>query len=344
MPQIMSVTEFQTLTKHKSGNLFKSRGRLFQIDKALEAWHAAANGFDEEMKLAAAYDLQKECKRWIKIKQSEKGKESTQSRMDVVLTLMQQSTECLHDLLNVFGLGRALDRFEGRKFSRGSHDFSRPLQGVYGHERTLYVGYGKKRAPSGTLFDGQLRSKKVKWRGPQFQDLTLSDYKKLDNLTQNRLNVLYLNKIQRLKYMAFPVKGLLCDSEDNPITTKIKRGEPYAMDRYGNLFVDDKGVLQMQHQVNHSTFNSGRDVICAGSISIREGLLKMIDNCSGHYKPSKEHLREAIMVLAEEGVNLTEAVATYLVPPSPGQTDWLTRTLPALEFLDNPDSLNYIEK
>ena len=344
MPQIMSITEFQTQTRHTSGDRFKSRGRLYQVDRALEAWHAAALGFDDEMKLAAAYALQKECKKWIKIKQSEKSKQSTQARMKVVLTLLQQSTECLDELVNAFGLSRAQNRFEERKFTRGSNDFSRPLQGVYRHERTLYLEHGKKRAPSGTLFDGQLKHEKVKWKGPHFQDLSLNQYKKLDKLTQSKLNVLYLNKIQRLKYMAFPVNGLLCDSEDNPITTKIKRGEPYAMDRYGNLFVDDRGVLQMQHQVNHSTFNSGREVICAGSISIREGLLKMIDNCSGHYKPTKEHLREAIIVLAEEGVNLTEAVATYLVPPAPGRTDWLTRTLPALEFLDNPDSLNYVQK
>jgi hypothetical protein len=56
----------------------------------------------------------------------------------------------------------------------------------------------------------------------------------------------------------------------------------------------------------HSSYMAGRDVLCAGRIFVRQGMLVGIDNASGHYKPSADHLRRAIRELDRQGVDLEE--------------------------------------
>jgi hypothetical protein len=56
----------------------------------------------------------------------------------------------------------------------------------------------------------------------------------------------------------------------------------------------------------HSSYMAGRDVLCAGRIFVKQGNLVGIDNASGHYKPSADHLRRAIRELERQGVNLKQ--------------------------------------
>lgn len=56
----------------------------------------------------------------------------------------------------------------------------------------------------------------------------------------------------------------------------------------------------------HSSYMAGRDVLCAGRIFVKQGNLVGIDNASGHYKPSADHLRRAIRELDRQGVDLEE--------------------------------------
>ena len=52
--------------------------------------------------------------------------------------------------------------------------------------------------------------------------------------------------------------------------------------------------------VNHSSICAGREVICAGNISIWKGQMLHLDNGSGHYAPTREHLRKALKLLARD--------------------------------------------
>jgi len=56
----------------------------------------------------------------------------------------------------------------------------------------------------------------------------------------------------------------------------------------------------------HSSYMAGQDVLCAGRIFVKQGNLVGIDNASGHYKPSADHLRRAIRELDRQGVDLEE--------------------------------------
>ncbi len=80
----------------------------------------------------------------------------------------------------------------------------------------------------------------------------------------------------------------------------------WSMDRYGNLFVKDSQGLNGKGYFNHSSFNAGNEVICAGMIVFNaNGVLVHIDNGSGHYQPPKSALHAACVRLQSEGADFS---------------------------------------
>jgi hypothetical protein len=77
------------------------------------------------------------------------------------------------------------------------------------------------------------------------------------------------------------------------------------MDRYGNLFID-VNIPQGGNRkwVNHSTMLAGQEVICAGRITIDRGRFTSIDNFSGHYRATRQHLIRCVQALEEDGADL----------------------------------------
>lgn len=139
--------------------------------------------------------------------------------------------------------------------------------------------------------------------------------------------VLYLKKSQRYKHMVFIEGGDLMAADGTPVdTTGAGNGHVWVMDQYGNLYVHPQS-LGLDHeiqQVNHSTMNSGREVICAGMIHVTAGKATGISNASGHYKPTKQNLVEAVTILAEEGLDMTslEVVSVRFPGPVPRTCYW----------------------
>ena len=119
----------------------------------------------------------------------------------------------------------------------------------------------------------------------------------------------YLTRDERVRYIAVPDGvGMLCDFNNQLITTP---GEyMYAMDEGGNLMINDQDNFDQVNYAlfNHSGFNAGKDVICAGTLIINNGTLVRISNNSGHYKPSQVNLYNCILVLAADGVQLNHTV------------------------------------
>ncbi|MBC8145792.1 MAG: hypothetical protein H7X80_09400, partial [bacterium] len=74
----------------------------------------------------------------------------------------------------------------------------------------------------------------------------------------------------------------------------------YAMSMEGHLFVRMVDVGEMG-KFAHSSFLSGSDVLCAGTISVDNGRVIEITNESGHYRPSTANLAEACKALLLEG-------------------------------------------
>lgn len=60
----------------------------------------------------------------------------------------------------------------------------------------------------------------------------------------------------------------------------------------GEFFADLHNPLKERgwDTFHHSSFRSGGDVMCAGMISAKDGKITHIDNDSGHYQPTSEHL------------------------------------------------------
>ncbi len=88
----------------------------------------------------------------------------------------------------------------------------------------------------------------------------------------------------------------------------------------GYIFIiDDKGNLycsmgeQPQGKLfHHSSIMNGVAVAFAGAIDVVAGKLTGIDNASGHYRPGKEHLLNALKIIQTQGISLKGVKITYL--------------------------------
>jgi len=138
--------------------------------------------------------------------------------------------------------------------------------------------------------------------------------------------------------------GTLVDWGDVAINSPQNPRHAYAMDLYGNLFYGQgEGTpLATQSFTNHSSFNAGNDVICAGEIWIQAGVLRHLDNRSGHYKPGRDQLHNCLRSLMSSGVAInttTIELADYgvLNPLTNLRVD-VIRTYTAAFFSANKDA------
>lgn len=146
------------------------------------------------------------------------------------------------------------------------------------------------------------------------------DNKKLKVIPQDSLAEAPLLNTARLKNISF------------------KMGMPYG----GSAFVWDKFDDNLFHVhphkagiYHHSSLFQGRKVRCAGMWLVKDGMVAMISNSSGHYKPDTLHFYQLIRFLHEKGVvnNLT-SVADFLRPlPYSEGTRTPSSFIPLAEYL-----------
>jgi hypothetical protein len=222
---------------------------------------------------------------------------------------------------------RALDQY-ARKKAGGPKPATTKLKDVYVHEGSAYknlkaqgqfVDPGQPRfAPSATLIHSKGADDARAARTPfskgqrQFADLTFEEFMELDRLLASQYQVLYMSKMQRLSYMAAiedgkfyrAIDGSVIDMPGTTVESDLGQGAGgdadttiYACDRYGNLFLvknDMKDKDGKSLQLNHSTLLAGNEVLSAGTISIKKGVLVGITNLSGHYQPDTSALKTMI--------------------------------------------------
>lgn len=317
----------------------------------------------QQAQIAVTLDLYNACKNWL---QGKKGKSDIKTpflglpytNMTLVNRRKLISTvakECLGTLRQVLHITDASARFDERKINmlaRGRRAVPVvPLQDRYSNERRTWDKSDKAAALSP---DPVKRTKGM--TDARFKKLTLEEFEKIA-LDRGNIQVLYFKKVARLQYMVhIDAKGLLCSaSTGQPLhcnLPKLDRNSPiefqkelhmYAMDRYGSLFVSHEFTLKQLKPYgrkvkyfNHSTFNAGRDVICAGLIGIQNGQLRWIDAHSGHYKPTRRNLKEAVELLETDGADLTETrVAAYNYTPDGDVAS--IELFSVTKFLHNPD-------
>lgn len=174
-----------------------------------------------------------------------------------------------------------------------------PISGSYAHEMHGFARAGKS------------MGKDFVTRQAEFANFTLEDYQayKATNVPGiNKTHVHFMRKSERLHNMIIVTDGLL--THKGAKLTTAARDYIYVMDTYGNLFyqnalVDGPMAGDYASQYNHSSLNAGADVICAGMIEVKEGVLKLLSNESGHYAPSYLNLVECLKMLVTDGVDLT---------------------------------------
>jgi hypothetical protein len=195
--------------------------------------------------------------------------------------------------------------------------------------------------------------------GKDINNLSADDFKLLDEL--GRLNGMtknfdFIAKQNRYQFMAIPgPDGKLYDYEDKLITTQDfykenTRLHMYAMDKYGNLIHKIEGGLVQglgvrENRFNHSSFNAGGNVICAGMLKIEAGYLTELNTNSGHYKPSRANLHRCVQVLAADGVDFSRLRVTVLeFVTVAGQhfIDW--KAYDGTAFLNNPNGAPLLEE
>ena len=182
---------------------------------------------------------------------------------------------------------------------------------------------------------GRLVSKQVK-----LSDLSYEQFVEIGKLS-DRAKVRFIKKEERLHYICWVNKDgtlgrtvdkqSLSDCGADIVTNKISLSNytqvqsdmwMYAMDEYGNLIAkpeEEGDTLPTGFgRFNHSSFNAGKDVMCAGMVLFSKGKLLYLDINSGHYKPTRENLENALQILKDEGADLTHTVAGLPIYDSDG--------------------------
>lgn len=212
-----------------------------------------------------------------------------------------------------------------------------PLAGGYANERKSFEKTGKKDAIAASDITDSF--------GPDALDkLSLKDFLKKAKVAEAGL-VKYIKKDERYPSMCVAdASGLFCRPVDDSLvdcgvavapkhegmfaayshTDAPNRVFPYAMDSYGNLFACKRmGREELYEEgyskFNHSSLNAGREVISAGMAMFCHGQLRWIDNNSGHYKPSADALRTALLMLANDLIDLSDTCVGVFTPQNKGK-------------------------
>jgi hypothetical protein len=119
--------------------------------------------------------------------------------------------------------------------------------------------------------------------------------------------VRYLSESERSAYRLDFREGKIYDANGTPFDTRdaatVHSGDDRAifiMDKNGNFFASKA------HQVgefHHSSLSAGESVAAAGEMEVEKGILKLISDRSGHYKPDQRFIRQAIACLELMGID-----------------------------------------
>jgi hypothetical protein len=346
--------EFVQLTS-LTGAKNKRGSTLLGVDHALDNWRDKMTG-TLDAQIQALYAIIKECGRYLHrhakktgyIGQGAKGEWLQQTRKVRVQELLDQAQAELKRLAP--GIGRGFDIVQERKrrhleeIKRKQNRFqTKSLSSGYDRERTQWTSHDKQVMPFAGSFVHMVQGSPKNFVPQEFtltregQKILNTDFSKLSLHQYEMLGqqggggqVTYYNKIARMQFLAVPDgNGGFTDTSDRPINMDTYNKNwadlhMYALDHHGNLFTrfaappeQQSSKYYVDHQYfNHSSFNAGREVICAGMIWIRGGKLRHLDNNSGHYKPGWNNILEALEFFHHEGIDLGDARVMDFTPAS----------------------------
>ena len=276
-------------------------------------------------------------------------------RKQRIAKLAEDATRELLTLLGKNGMlthnSRGEYSFNIRKFNQqgkriNARHTTKSLASGYEQERESWLKSKKTSAVSGSTIHGLVQkggnpspqggklsgSQASAWKHIVKGTGTAKEWKILSEIDKiEDLRVAYLKKAQRMEYLVYIDNGKFVDYKDIVVdTTALNIAEQalWAMDRYGNMFVYDDWALGKQlkiRQVNHSSMNAGKEIICAGMIKIEKGAVTVLTNTSGHYKPTRENFAVSMGLLKDEGLDLRKTEIMAVRPhPTPKKMWWMT--------------------
>jgi hypothetical protein len=98
---------------------------------------------------------------------------------------------------------------------------------------------------------------------------------------------------------------------DDALIDSRGQGWIFIVDKDDNCYTSFGETPENGQKFHHSSIMSGGSVVLAGAVRIDRGVLKEVDNASGHYKPKKEHLLNGLAVLQKNHVPLAGVQLTY---------------------------------
>jgi len=337
-PQVPTLQEFKRKTT--PSNIFKrGRSTIGIVDIALANWQVGPQSGLQA--IAGLKEILHACRDWLTAKG---GKESSnfQRRRDVVMQLANAAFARLQ--FESFELNKSKTQGGARQVGT-----LKSLSPGYAHERSTYLASGKTAAVSGStvaqLTEMAPRMPGLTWIPDKpFSQLSEQEFIRVMNeigptFAGIQTEVKFMPKDERRNYMLIIEDGYLYSGFNQRFdTSRSPGGYPYVIDGYGSIYSTDHTALErempMEQRFNHSSFNAGKDVVCAGMIKVVNGRLRYIDNNSGHYKPPRRNLHSAIKLLSECGVDMYMGVQVGMKEQVRGELVFHTYNVAAL-FLAN---------
>jgi len=127
-------------------------------------------------------------------------------------------------------------------------------------------------------------------------------------------SVRYLTAEEAEAYKLTFREGKIYDSLGNLFDTNHWAGV-YVMTTEGDFYATNEHGPRVFH---HSSFLRGLPIACAGTFVVREGVIQLINNLSGHYRPPSQALDNAVKQLRQNGV---EPLKVIYRDPQPVSVD-----------------------
>ncbi|MEC4718454.1 hypothetical protein RY831_04805 [Noviherbaspirillum sp. CPCC 100848] len=199
----------------------------------------------------------------------------------------------------VFGAGS-----DGQKWSMLAGSMAGGFLGLKGVPKglNLHVEHGSLGMSGGNLkFSPKYKTKVM---DPGYMDENLQGNTARNWISNGmRVQVEYLSPIKREDYKINFYKGKVVDQYGALFDSAKGEGGRaiFVMDEQGNMYAS---VNQKVGKFHHSSLTSGGPVAAAGELEVVEGVITLISDRSGHYKPTKELMAQALQQLEENGVDM----------------------------------------
>ncbi|MES2259280.1 MAG: hypothetical protein V4724_12205 [Pseudomonadota bacterium] len=358
LPEKYRFEQFKSRTDYT----FRRRGsNMEQVDTALKAYWLAVGRNHRAGQITGLLEIVKQGHIWLALKKDKNDASVTgmfKTRWDEITQLSQSAIESAAALANAV---RTMERNKARHApppggagGGPGRPALRPLDAAYKVERDMYKATRQNPISMTTVHEnvhGMLNEDSMSYDAAAAakygslevlskpsRDLTPADMIKIEEIMKKvekdnaktrgfqafQRHVVFLDRCTRLPYIAIVVSGRLMRSDG--VTAWSGAELPYAMDGYGNLFIEGAGIVgnKQTQRFNHSSLLAGKEVTCAGILNIEGGLLLKINTNSGHYKPTGADLYQAVLELEAQGVDLSRTVPTINVADMCSYTTTIT--------------------